>query len=228
MLTSWLCYSGMSYAGMEYGQSRNFSPRNLYSILILFNFYKITQKSWGHCFLSFVQKGTEESGAPRAMNRSKKRSVGAGLPYCPLVFPFFGIRATTFSGSQHFLWCYRNTKALHTGPNVWGQPETAQDTLFAQHSGKLTGSRAQQRYSRCSLSMLHRKSCLHSGVYKWTIWNAPDAASTGSQVTKYSHLSVYDRHLVMAEPEFWGDRHWSDLRRKKGTSASLEWLIRHP
>lgn len=122
----------------------------------------------------------------------------------------------------------RNTKALHTGQNVWGQPETAQDALFAQHSGKLTGSRAQQWYSRCSLSMLPRKSCLHSGVYKWTIWNARDAASTGSQVTKYSHLAVYDRHLVMAEPEFWGDQHWSDLRRKKGTSASLEWLTRHP
>lgn len=31
--------------------------------------------------------------------------------------------------------------------------------------------------------MLHSKSCSHSRVYKWTIWNAPEAASTSSQVT---------------------------------------------
>lgn len=70
--------------------------------LILSNLYKITQKSWGHCSLSFVQKGTEESGVPGAMSRSKKRrvrSVGAGLPYCPSAFPFSGMRATTFSAN---------------------------------------------------------------------------------------------------------------------------------
>ena len=55
-----------------------------------------------------MQKGTEESGAPRAMNRSKKRrvrSVGAGLPYCPSVFPFLrlepppSVEANTSSGA---------------------------------------------------------------------------------------------------------------------------------
>lgn len=192
--------------------------------LILFNVYKITQKSWGAVLCHLCKKEQKNLVHPEPWTEAKRGEWGALGQDCLLSIsiPILWDESHHLQGS-HFLWCKRNTKALHTGPNVWGPSETAQDALFAQHSGKLTGSWTQQWYSRCSLSMLHSKSCLHSSVYKWTIWNAPEAASTGSQVTKYSHLAVYDRHLVVAEPEFWGDQHWSALRRKKGTSESLEW-----